>query len=165
MGRYAYEQPNCGLSDEWITPRYLLDALGPFDLDPCASVNRQWDTARRHYIESENGLAQRWRGRVWLNPPYGDQIGGWMRKLADHGDGIALVFARTDAAWFFDTVWERASGALFLRGRIPFFNPDGVTVRTATAPSVLVSYDRGGAGRNSDSLKESGLDGKFVPLA
>jgi hypothetical protein len=88
-----------------------------------------------------------------------------MRKLADHGDGIALVFARTDAAWFFDTVWERASGALFLRGRIPFFNPDGVTVRTATAPSVLVSYDRGGAGRNSDSLKESGLDGKFVPLA
>jgi hypothetical protein len=88
-----------------------------------------------------------------------------MRKLADHGDGIALVFARTDATWFFYTVWERASGVLFLRGRITFLNLEGVADRTATAPSVLVSYDRGRAGRNADSLEESGLDGKFVPLA
>ena len=151
-------------SNVWLTPPKILEALAPFELDPCACVNRPWDTATKHFTEKENGLKKRWVGRVWLNPPYGE-IEKWMKKLADHGNGIALVYTRTDANWFFDFVWKRANGLLFLRGRVPFLYPDGKTVGNSIAPSVLVSYDATGTGyRNLNALKHCGLDGKFVRL-
>ena len=95
-----HERPVCGATDEWLTPPQLLKALGPFDLDPCAPVERPWPTARVHYTRSDDGLAQRWFGFVWLNPPYGQATGRWLERLHLHGDGLALVFARTETAWF-----------------------------------------------------------------
>ncbi len=56
-------------SDDWITPQNILAALGPFDLDPCASITQPWPTAKRQYTISDNGLMLPWDGRVWLNPP------------------------------------------------------------------------------------------------
>jgi hypothetical protein len=56
-----------------LTPRFVIDALGPFDLDPCPPKERPWDTARRHFTEADDGLSRPWKGRVWLNPPYGPQ--------------------------------------------------------------------------------------------
>ena len=77
----------------WLTPPHILKALGEFDLDPCASLDRPWDTARNHYTVEDNGLVQPWEGRVWLNPPYGAGMDLWLNRLANHpGGGIALVF-------------------------------------------------------------------------
>ena len=149
------------ISDVWLTPPHILEALGPFDLDPCASLDRPWDTAAKHYTAEDDGLAHEWEGRVWCNPPYGQQAWVWLDRLADHGNGIALVFARTETAGFFRTVWERADGLLFIEGRLHFHRPDGTRApANAGAPSVLVAYGQ----RNVKTLRSCGIPGAFVDL-
>lgn len=49
-------------TDEWYTPKWIVDALGSFDLDPCAPENRLWNTAKRHITPSEDGLKTEWGG-------------------------------------------------------------------------------------------------------
>lgn len=150
-----------GFTDEWLTPPGIIASLGQFDLDPCSPVNRPWPTAARHLTVADDGLTAPWDGRVWLNPPYGPQTGRWLERLADHGTGIALVFARTETEMFFRFVWARASAVLFLKGRLHFHNVSGVRASfNSGAPSVLVAY---GA---SDAATLSGVPvpGKFVAL-
>src|SRR5206468_3003594 len=77
-----------------LTPPHVLAALGgadSFDLDPCAApLPRPWPTARRMISLPDNGLMVRWSGRVFLNPPYtGNEIGRWLARLAEHGEGVA----------------------------------------------------------------------------
>ena len=84
-----------------------------------------------------------WHGLVWLNPPYGREAGAWLNRLALHGAGIALVFARTETRSFFDNVWPHAQGLLFLRGRLTFHRPDGSASPkgyNSGGPSVLIAY-------------------------
>lgn len=146
----------------WLTPPEIIEALGPFDLDPCAAPSpRPWPTAREHIELPRDGLAEPWHGRVWLNPPYSNAAWTWLSKLADHGDGIGLVFARTETAGFVAQVWERATAVLFLHGRIHFHYPDGVRASANSgAPSVLVAYGREAAER----LQSCTLAGTFINL-
>lgn len=149
----------------WLTPPEIIAALGgpqAFDLDPCTIKDSPIPTAREVYHLPTNGLAQPWRGRVWLNPPYTtDEVGRWLRRLADHGDGTALIFARTETAAFHGQVWERASGLLFLAGRLHFHYADGRRAKAnAGAPSVLCAY----GDDDLDRLAASELQGAFVPL-
>lgn len=145
--------------DEWLTPPHVLRALGPFDLDPCAPVSRPWPMAASHYTAMDNGLAQPWAGRVWMNPPYGQETGKWMQRLTEHGNGIALIFARTETAIFFPWVWECATAWLFLKGRLHFHFTDGRrSAENSGAPSVLVAY----GDNNAQALASSGLAGKLL---
>lgn len=159
-------QSSAAKSVVWLTPPPILDALGgwqSFDLDPCAAPAPQpWRSARRMNTHAEaNGLLIEWDGRVWLNPPYtSGEIGRWLERLAEHDNGTALIFARTETDAFHRHVWERASGLLFLRGRLNFHRPDGSTGDNAGAPSVLCAYGRD----DMDRLAASDLDGAFVPL-
>jgi phage N-6-adenine-methyltransferase len=148
------------LTDEWLTPPHVIEALGPFDLDPCSPVGRPWPTAARHLTVEDDGLSEPWEGRVWLNPPYSD-VERWVARLADHNHGTALVFARAETRWFFRWVWQRASALLFLEGRLTFLRPDGTLSKeghNAGGPSVLVAY--GAADRHA--LLTSGLSGAVV---
>ena len=159
----SHSKPNKGATNEWLTPPEILRALGPFDLDPCAPVVRPWDTAARHYTIEDDGLAQPWAGFCWVNPPYGDEAYRWLGKLADHGDGLALVFARTETKGFVAQAWERAAGLLFLTGRLTFLRPDGTHPRdegggNSGAPSVLIAYGQ----RALERLESSGLAGALV---
>lgn len=148
-------------SDEWLTPPEILEELGPFDLDPCAPVVRPWPMAAQHYTVEDDGLLKPWVGRVWLNPPYGAEAERWLRRLADHGDGIALIFARTETEAFFSQVWERADALLFLRGRLHFHYVDGRRARAnGGAPSVLIAYGI----KNLIMLKMARIPGQFVAL-
>lgn len=144
----------------WLTPPHILTALGPFDLDPCAAPEpRPWPTATEHWTELS--LIRPWHGRVWLNPPYGPFAADFLDRLADHGNGIALIFARTDTDAFFRHVWGRADALLFLRGRLRFHAADGTVAESgAGAASVLVAY----GASNADCLATCGLAGQFVPL-
>lgn len=146
----------------WLTPPHIIDALGgpdSFDLDPCAHPG--WVTARRGICLPDDGLAAPWEGRVWLNSPYGLETFDWLDRLADHGRGTALIFARTETSGFFRSVWRRAAALLFLEGRLHFHRPDGVRAEeTSGAPSVLVAY----GDRDADILESCGLPGAFVPL-
>lgn len=150
-------------SDTWLTPPDILAALGDFDLDPCAAPEpRPWPTAARHICRPADGLAEPWAGRVWLNPPYSREAVRWLQRLAAHGSGTALVFARTETSWFVETVWRRASAVLFLHGRLHFHRGDGVrAAANAGAPSCLVAY----GSPDADRLEVSGLAGTYVLLA
>jgi hypothetical protein len=117
-------------NDEWLTPPDIIDALGPFDLDPCAPIERPWPTANKHLTRREDGLLSTRDGSVWLNPPYGREAERWLRRLANHGDGIALIFARTETEAFHEYVWSRADSLLFLRGRLHFHYVDGRRARS-----------------------------------
>lgn len=125
MGIGTHSLPNRGEKDEWLTPPEILTALGSFDLDPCSPVKRPWDTAKKHFTTNENGLTQNWAGRVWLNPPYGSETGKWLERLVNHGNGIALIFARTETEMFRRWVWERADSLFFFYGRLYFHHVSG----------------------------------------
>ena len=130
-------------SDSWITPRWLLERLGPFDLDPCACDPQPWPCAARCFTVKDDGLLQPWSGLVYCNPPYGDATSAWLERIAIHGNGIALVFARTETRMFFRAVWGRARSLLFLQGRLAFHRPDGSAPRPGAnsgGPSVLIAY-------------------------
>lgn len=130
-----------GQTNTWFTPREIVTALGPFDLDPCTQTFRPFDTAARHICEDAggDGMSEEWRGRVWLNPPYGKAIARWLGKLADHGNGVALVFARTETRWG-QAMIGRAHAVNFLAGRIGFLRADGKPVTNAGTGSMLLAY-------------------------
>ena len=147
----------------WLTPPHIIEALGPFDLDPCCPPNMPWETAAQMVCRPDDGLAVDWTGkRVWLNPPYGREAMPFLRKMAKNiggvWGGILLIFARTDTSAWQDCIFPYAYGILLLRGRIRFFRPDGTPGDTATAPSALVAYSR----QDFDRLRESGLEGTLL---
>lgn len=148
-----------GASCEWYTPPHIFDAIGiSFDLDPCSPVGGiPWVPARHHF--SESGLDREWFGSVWLNPPYGRETQAWVRKLAKHGDGVALVFARTDAKWAQDAI--RSSGAVcFVAGRISFIDGSGHDDRkgrNAPAASMLLGFGN----RCAEAVASCGLGISF----
>ena len=144
--------------DEWLTPPYILEALGEFDLDPASPVVRPWDTAKKHYTELDNGLMHEWEGRVWCNPPYGKHTGDWLQRCAAHGNAMVLTFARTETKMFFEYVWKRADAVFFLYQRLNFFHVDGTQGGRAGAPNVLIAYGE----NNVEVLRNCKLKGKFL---
>ncbi len=147
--------------DEWLTPKYILDQLGHFDLDPCAPIVRPWDTADRHYTVQDDGLSKKWEGRVWCNPPYGKQLGKWLERCAEHGNCMVLTFARVETQAFFDHVWSDANAIFFFKRRLQFCHVDGTCVNVnAGAPSCLIAY----GWRNALVLETTILGGKYIPL-
>ena len=151
------------ITEVWLTPPAVLEALGPFDLDPCAAPEpRPWPTASVHYTEQQDGLSLPWYGRVWVNPPYSTAtVGIWLEKLADHGCGTALIFARTETKAFHAQVWQRATSLFFFAGRLFFHHSDGSQAKhNAGAPSVLIAYGAEDAKR----LEQCNLDGFHVRL-
>lgn len=148
-------------SDIWLTPPEIILSLGSFDLDPCAPLHRPWATAKHHFTTENDGLAQEWFGRVWLNPPYGRQIDEWMMKMAEHNQGIALTFARTETVFFQKYIFPVAHSMFFFNGRLHFHNSAGIRAKAnAGAPSVLIAYGQ----ENMETIEDSGLKGKHILL-
>ena len=158
-------QRTVGKSQVHITPKWIVEALGPFDLDPCAAWPRPWDCAHLNYTEGMDGLSLEWKGRVWLNPPFDRyQVATWVERLAKHRYGTLLVHARTETAWF-DLVWRNALAILFVGQRIIFCKPDGSPQTTADgkvansgAPVALAAFSAVDVLR----LRESGIGGTLV---
>jgi phage N-6-adenine-methyltransferase len=133
-------------SCEWSTPPDLfaeLDREFAFTLDACASADNA--KCAQFFSRRDNGLAQPWTGRVWMNPPYGRTIGLWLRKAweaVQSGEAeviVCLVPARVDTAWWHDYC---ARGEVsFLRGRLRFGGADS----SAPFPSALVVFRNGSA--------------------
>lgn len=148
-------------TDEWYTPIEIIQLLGEFDLDPCAPVNPLWKTANVMYNKNDNGLSKKWFGRVWLNPPYSRPlIELFVRRLAEHGNGIALLYNRCDSKMFQNVIFEKATGMKFLRHRIRFYRPDGSKGNSPGCGSLLVAFGE----KNADIIKNCDIEGKFVRL-
>ena len=132
-------------SPEWPTPRWLVDQLaaefGPFDTDPAANADNA--KAPLFYTQDDDGLSQPWKGRVWMNPPYGRTIGAWMAKARDEiarGSAdrvVCLVPARVDTRWWRDSL-AVASLVRIWPGRIAF--ADGT--QPAPFPSAIIVFGK-----------------------
>jgi phage N-6-adenine-methyltransferase len=147
-------------SVDWHTPPEVFDKLDlKFDIDVASPVGGvDWIPAKKYYTEQDDGLAQDWEGTVWCNPPYGRYTRNWLEKFVNHGDGIALVFARTDTLWFHNYVLK-ADALLFTKGRLKFINPERNDTSTSASGSLFVAC----GSKSVEALKNSNM-GWFINL-
>ena len=130
-----------------------------FDLDPCAPIKPLFPTAKKMYNKEDNGLLQKWEGRVWLNPPYSRPlIEQFIKKMVEHNNGIALLFNRCDNKMFHEMIFPNMSGILFLRSRIKFLRPDGTKGDSPGCGSVLIAFGK----ENAEILEKCGIEGKYL---
>lgn len=132
----------------WGTPPELferLDAEYHFVLDPAAT--KETAKCRLYYTPDDDGLRQNWNcgGAVFCNPPYGRQLGMWVKKAYEESQKMAwpvvlLIPARTDTSYFHEYILGKAS-IRFLRGRIRFLREDGSRGDAAPFPSMVVVYN------------------------
>ena len=148
-------------TDEWYTPKEIIDALGVFDLDPCAPIEPLYQTAIGMYNKNHDGLNRNQYGRVWLNPPYSRPlIEQFIAKMAEHNNGIALLFNRCDSKMFQDVIFPKATAMKFLRNRIRFIRPDGTRGNHPGCGSVLIAFGED----NARILRTCNIPGKYVRL-
>lgn len=161
MNTKKYRNDNVS-PDEWYTPAWITDVLGPFDLDPCSPENPPRRIAPLSYNKTQDGLVQPWppEAFVWLNPPYSRHLlRAFCEKMADHGNGIALLRNHVDNLLFHEVIFPRATSILFMRRRVRFIRPDGTTGNPFFG-SILVAF-----GPEADRrLKGCGIEGKYVSL-
>lgn len=114
-------------SNEWETPQSLYDELDKefgFTLDPCATHENH--KCEKYYTIEDDGLSKSWEGEtVFMNPPYGREIGEWVKKAYTEGQKpltwvVCLLPARTDTRWFHD--YCQKGEVRFLKGRLKFVN-------------------------------------------
>ena len=136
-------------TDEWETPKDFFDTMNKefhFNLDVCATkVNAKCE---KYYTKKENGLSQQWHGNCWMNPPYGREIGKWMKKALEASKEGALVAclvpARTDTAWWNE--YDMKGEIRFIRGRLKF----GGSQNSAPFPSAVVIFRPQKGGMSDD---------------
>ena len=158
---FTHDSANNKTTD-WYTPSWIFESLGiTFDLDPCQPENKiPWIPAKKHFHQAEDGLSKEWFGNVWMNPPYGKYTKDWLEKLNAHGEGIALVFSRTDCKWFHD-ICTKANSILFLKGRVKFVDGLGVTGGSgAGCGSMLIAWGN----ENAKALKRLDNKGFLIDL-
>lgn len=129
------------ITDQWATPQDFFDrqnALhGPFDVDVCADATNA--KCAVYFDKDADGLKQTWAGKCWMNPPYGRDIGKWMKKAYESGATVVcLVPARTDTKWWHD--YAMKGEITFIKGRLKF----GSALNSAPFPSAVVVF-RGAA--------------------
>ena len=133
-------------TDQWETPQDLFDELDKefgFTLDPCADENNH--KCDRYYTKDQDGLTQCWKGeRVFCNPPYGREIGSWVRRCylhskEEHGIAVMLIPSRTDTKWFHEYIYNKDNVEVrFLKGRLKF----GGSKNSAPFPSMIVVFKK-----------------------
>jgi len=149
-----------GATDDWITPRHIVGALGRFDLDPCACIPQPWPCADTSYNLDDDGLAQPWTGRVWLNPVRGPSR--FWRNWRNMAMALPCCLRGPRRSCSTGNICNTADALLFLKGRLYFHRPDGTRAPgNVGGPSVLIAYGH----ENVSALRDSGLDGAFVELS
>ena len=125
---------------EWETPKELFEALNKrfrFELDVCATAENS--QCSRWFDKETDGLSREWKGRCWMNPPYGREIGAWVRKARQEAERGALVVgllpARTDTKWWHENVLGHAE-VRFIAGRLRFGNAKN----SAPFPSAIAVW-------------------------
>ena len=140
-------------SNEWETPSELFNKLNDefnFTLDPCCTKENA--KCERYFTIAEDGLSQDWSNDiVFMNPPYGREIGKWIEKAYNESlQGaivVCLIPARTDTAYWHKYIFNKTE-VRFLKGRVKFQNrllpswrEDGShKVSGAPFPSAIVIY-------------------------
>ena len=171
---FGHETPYEGETNDWITPEWIIAAFNEdgddyyFDLDPCASLTQPWKCAKEQFTITNDGLIRAWPkgANVFLNPPYGPHTQKWVQRLAGHGNGIALIFARVETQLWQDFIFPTAHGFLFPRKRIQFCRPDGTTPKSSSgAPSALIAWGNNNRGKLIELCDSGMIPGAFMDMA
>lgn len=129
-------------TDQWETPADLFKKLNDefhFTLDPCADESNH--KCEKYFTKEQNGLIQDWsQDVVFCNPPYGRNIGEWVKKafesVSSHTHTVVMLLpARTDTKWFHNYIYHKAE-IRFIRGRLKF----GGSKNSAPFPSMVVVF-------------------------
>ena len=136
----------------WCTPKDFFNELNiefNFTLDPCCTEKSA--LCKTFFTPEQNGLIQNWGGyRAFVNPPYGREIGKWVRKcyeewLVNKTLSVMLIPSRTDTRWFHDYILGKAE-IRFIKGRLKFIDLDyqgkeeDRKLSPAPFPSMLVIF-------------------------
>ena len=133
-------------TNEWSTPQYLFEQLNNefnFTLDPCATDENK--KCENHFTKEDDGLSRSWKDEtVFCNPPYGRQIGKWVKKAYEETKDentkvVMLIPSRTDTKYFHDYIYEICE-VRFLKGRV-YFEKGGKKVGRAPFPSMVVVFN------------------------
>lgn len=128
-------------TDLHATPQEFFNELDRefhFETDVCAlPANAK---CARYFTPEQDGLKQEWTGTCWMNPPYGREIGRWVKKARESARDnnavvVCLLPARTDTAWWHENVLPDAE-VRFIRGRLKFGNAK----TNAPFPSAVVIF-------------------------
>lgn len=142
------------INNAWCTPQDFFDKLNKefnFTLDPCATEKSA--KCKKFFTATDDGLKQNWEGqRAFVNPPYGRQIGKWVKKCYEEAQkpgtlAVLLIPARTDTRYFHDYILGKAE-IRFIKGRLTFVDMDGEkyikgdfkSMTPAPFPSLLAIY-------------------------
>lgn len=134
-------------TDRWATPQDFFDELNEefcFNLDVCALPENA--KCERYFTPEVDGLSQPWEGNVWCNPPYGREIGSWVKRAylaakTGYADLVVMLLpARTDTQWFHKYIYGKAE-IRFVKGRLKF----GGSKNSAPFPSMVVVFRKGDA--------------------
>lgn len=127
---------------EWETPQDFFDELNKefnFILDVCATKENK--KCEAFYDILKDGLSHNWndvKGWKWMNPPYGREIGKWVKKASESKNVVCLLPARTDTKWFHNFIYKQGGAEIrFLKGRLKF----GGSKNSAPFPSMVVIFN------------------------
>lgn len=125
-------------TDQWATPQDFFDELHKefgFTLDPCADKSNA--KCAKYYTHEDDGLSKDWSGeRVFCNPPYGREIGKWIKKAHDSNALVVMLIpARTDTKAWHEYIFGKAE-VRFVKGRLKF----GDSKNSAPFPSAVVIF-------------------------
>lgn len=125
---------------DWETPDDFFKILNNefnFTLDVCASHENA--KVNKYFTEEDNGLEQKWEGTCWMNPPYGREIGKWVKKAYEESlkgaTVVCLIPSRTDTRYWHDYVMK-SKEIRFVKGRLRFI---GAT-ENAPFPNAIVVF-------------------------
>ena len=131
-------------SDLWETPQEFFDKLDAefhFALDVCALPENA--KCSNYFTPEQDGLTRPWTGTCWCNPPYGRQVGRWVKKASESAEAgatvVMLLPARTDTRWFHQYIYGKTE-IRFIPGRLKF----GGGKSSAPFPSMVVVFKKGG---------------------
>ncbi len=144
-------QSHKGKTDTWLTPLWLIESLGnDFDLDPCGFLFHK--TAKQIFeLPYDDGLINKWHGKVWLNPPYSESQ-KWLNKMKIHRNGSVLIFSRTGTLGEY---MKDCDHLFFLRKRIRFLDENLIPAKfNPGTDSMILSWG------NQDFSKLEGVQVK-----
>ena len=127
-------------TDLWETPQELFDELNRefgFQTDVCDLPENA--KCEAFYTPEQDGLSREWTGVCWCNPPYGRQVGKWVKKAAESEATVVMLLpSRTDTKWFHDYILPNEE-IRFIKGRLKF----GGSKNSAPFPSMICVFRKG----------------------